>query len=157
MVMVSVFSKIFKISDPLIGLFSSTFSIISRPIIAFSKTTLAYYFGSFFDIFVGTRILALRSISSTMVHQDEISRLYAVFGVMEPLSGFIFPPLYSAVYVATIKTFPGTIYFVTTGFLIITALCFLYVYITNRKNRPTEQKDAEQQNPEQTVVETAHL
>lgn len=72
--MVSVFSKIFKMSDALIGLIASTMSIISRPFLAFSKTTLAYYIGSTFEVFVSTRILALRSISSTMVHPDEISK-----------------------------------------------------------------------------------
>lgn len=123
--MVSVFSKICKMSDPMVGLLASTCCIISRPIVAFSKTSLAYYIGSTFDIFVGTRVLALRSISSTCVHPDEVGRLFAVFGIMEPLSGIIFPPMYSAVYINTLSTFPGTIYFVTTGFLVLTALCFL--------------------------------
>lgn len=75
MLMVSVLSKIFKISDPMIGVLASAFSIVSRPIVAFSRTTLGYYVGSSFDLFIGTRILALRSISSTCVHPDEISKM----------------------------------------------------------------------------------
>lgn len=71
--MVSVFSKFFKISDPMIGLIASILSIVSKPILAFSRTTFAYYVGSCFDIFVSTRTIALRSISSTCVHPDEIS------------------------------------------------------------------------------------
>lgn len=72
--MVSVLSKFFKITDPMIGLIASVFSIISRPIVAFSRTTMAYYIGSTFDLFISTRILALRSIASTCVHPDEISK-----------------------------------------------------------------------------------
>lgn len=74
LLMVSVFSKVFNMSDALIGLIASTFSLVSKPFLAFSRTTLAYYIGSTIDLFVSTRILALRSISSTMVHPDEISK-----------------------------------------------------------------------------------
>lgn len=72
--MVSVFSKYFKITDPMIGIIASVLSIISKPVLAFSRTTLAYYIGSLFDVFVSTRTIALRSISSTCVHPDEISK-----------------------------------------------------------------------------------
>lgn len=74
LLMVSVFSKVFNMSDALIGLIASTFSLVSKPFLAFSRTTLAYYIGSTIDLFVSTRILTLRSISSTMVHPDEISK-----------------------------------------------------------------------------------
>lgn len=101
---------------------------------------------------------------------------------MEAFSGFIFPPMYSIVYIDTLKTFPGTIYFLSTGFFVVTVACFLWVspnwlretdlnpslniilshfsfiYINNKRKSVKEaNKQKAPENAEPTVVETAHL
>lgn len=46
---------------------------------------------------------------------------------MEALTGFIFPPIYSAIYIDTLKTFPGTIYFFSAALFLVTIATFMWV------------------------------
>ncbi|XP_059607866.1 probable peptidoglycan muropeptide transporter SLC46 [Phlebotomus argentipes] len=143
--MISFVSKFLKCSDALIGVISTVGTVVSKPILAFAASSVAYYVGTVVDLFLGCRPIALKSIISTFVEPNEIGRVYSILGIMESLVQFIFPAMYSAVYINTLETFVGAIYLFGEVFFVPTLLIFVYLYIQHKRNpkKPEEEKPEE--------------
>lgn len=149
-IMVSVVSKFLKCSDALIGVISAAGTVISKPILAFGATATMYYVGTVVDLFLGVRAIALKSIISTFVEPNEIGRVYSILGIMESLVQFIFPAMYSAVYINTLETFVGAMYLFGEIFIIPTLLIFIFLYIQHKRNPKTsDQNPQEEKNDDQ--------
>ena len=67
----------------------------------------------------------MKSIISRNVHTDELGRIYSVLGIMDAFDLFLFPYIYSAIYIDTVDTFPGAIYLFSEIFLIPTLIIFM--------------------------------
>jgi hypothetical protein len=103
LLMVGVFSKFLGVSDPSIGIISTIFTLISKPIYAFATTTFMFYLGTTVDIFLSTKAIAIKSIISKAIQPDELGRIFSVLGILESVATFIFPSLYSYVYLVTVE------------------------------------------------------
>ncbi|CAO1411836.1 unnamed protein product [Diamesa hyperborea] len=145
LLMVGVFSKMMKISDPLIGVVSTLLTLISKPIYAFSTTTLMFYVGTTIDIFVSTKAIAIKSIVSKCVPSDELGKMYSVLGIIDSIDAFIFPSLYSIVYLNFVDSFPGAIYIFSEFFFILTFIMYLMIYILlKRKESGSEDPETKE-------------
>lgn len=76
-------------------------------------------------MFVSLRVIAIKTIGSSIVEGDELSRMFAIFGISEPIAQFIFPPLYSYVYAKGVDTFPGAIFLFGELFFIPNVIVFM--------------------------------
>ncbi|GAB0091592.1 uncharacterized protein DMENIID0001_064480 [Sergentomyia squamirostris] len=151
-IMISFVSKFLKCSDALIGVISTIGTVISKPILAFAATATGYYVGTVIDLFLGCRPIALKSILSTFVDPNEIGRVYSILGIMESLVQFIFPAMYSAVYIHTIESFVGAIYLFGEIFFVPTLVIFIILYIQFKRNaRDNDKKPQDDKNDNQTT------
>ncbi|CAD7077737.1 unnamed protein product [Hermetia illucens] len=155
--MTAVLIKFLSLSDSMAGFIASLGTVISKPLLAFSKEAILYYVGTTVDLFISCKAIAVKSIISNFVETEELGRLYSVLGITEALSGFIFPPLYSQIYSSTIESFPGAFYLFSEIFLVPTLFIFIAVYIYLRKQKkrnPTDTPENGIDNPAMEVEST---
>ncbi|KAG4076785.1 hypothetical protein HA402_009131 [Bradysia odoriphaga] len=76
--MIAVMSKIFKISDTMLALISSSFSAVSKFVCITVTTTFMLYVAKTLDMFGGIRSLVVRSIISTVVDNKEIGQFISI-------------------------------------------------------------------------------
>lgn len=103
---------------------------------AFATSTTMFYIGTTVDIFISTKAIAIRSIISKKIPAQDLGKAFSVLGILENLNGFVFPSLYSFIYLKTVDTFLGAIYLVSEGFFVLTLILFITIYIMTRHDEP---------------------
>ncbi|XP_011180974.1 uncharacterized protein LOC105211320 [Zeugodacus cucurbitae] len=136
----AILSKLLKFSDPTIGILSAVAIVISRVLFAFAKDTKAFYVAGVVDMFVSLRVIAIKTIGSSIVDGEELSKMYSIFGISEPIGQFIFPPIFSVIYQETVESFPGAIFLFGEIFYIPNVLVFILCYIILRRNKSKNQQ-----------------
>ncbi|XP_054726804.1 uncharacterized protein LOC129236436 [Anastrepha obliqua] len=131
----AILSKLLKFADSTIGILSAIAIVISRVLFAFAKDTKSFYVAGVVDMFVSLRVIAIKAIGSSIVDGEELSKMYSIFGISEPIGQFIFPPIFSAIYQDTVETFPGAIFLFGEVFYIPNVLVFVLCYIILRRNK----------------------
>ncbi|XP_075155685.1 putative peptidoglycan muropeptide transporter SLC46 [Haematobia irritans] len=130
---VGVLSHKLKIDDALIGVLSSTSKILSGFVYAFATLPWHMYVGAIVEIFNGTSFIAMRSMATKLVSKDELGKVNSLFGVAEALMPVVYAPMYSTLYAATIKVFPGAFYILGGAITILAVIIFLWMYDFQRK------------------------
>lgn len=104
-----------------------------------------FYAGTTIDLFISTKAIAIKSIVSKTIPANELGKMLSVLGIIEALDAIVFPSIYSFVYLHTVETFTGAIFFLSEFFFILTLIMFVIIYIIMRKggiDKATD-KDAE--------------
>lgn len=101
-----------------------------------------YYIGTTVDVFVSTKAIAIKSIVSKTIPANELGKMFSVLGIIESIDAFIFPSLYSFIYLHTVETFVGAIYFLSEIFFVLTLIMFVILYILLRRKTKQEKEDA---------------
>ncbi|OWR41557.1 adenylate cyclase [Danaus plexippus plexippus] len=135
---VGVFSHLLKFDDAVIGIISCTSKILSGFMYAFSTTTWQIYIAPLIEIFNGTSFIAMRSMVSKLVEKDELGKTNSFFGVAEAMMPLVYAPMYTTVYTATIKTFPGAFFLLGGGLTVPAVLIFLWLYLDYKKRGPQQ-------------------
>ncbi|XP_017489335.1 PREDICTED: uncharacterized protein LOC108377573 [Rhagoletis zephyria] len=148
----AILSKLLKFADSTIGILSAVAIVISRILFAFAKDTKSFYVAGVVDMFVSLRVIAIKTIGSSIVDGEELSKMYSIFGISEPIGQFIFPPIFSAIYQDTVESFPGAIFLFGEIFYIPNVLVFVLCYIILRRNK----NEKKQTPPEVTNGNAAH-
>ncbi|KAI8043861.1 hypothetical protein M5D96_000004 [Drosophila gunungcola] len=138
----AILSKLLKFSDSMIGMLSALSIVCSRVLYAFSSTTTSFYVAGVVDMFVSLRVIAIKTIGSSIVAGDELSKMYSIFGISEPIAQFIFPPIFSEIYKSTVDSFPGAIWLFGEIFYIPNVLVFVVCYFLLKRRKANEQKSA---------------
>lgn len=120
-----VFVNFFKFNDAVLAIVALTCTLISKPILAFTKRTLMIYTGSTIDMFNSAPAISIRSLLSKIVSPAELGRSYTVLAILEVLVAPVASVLYNNVYEGTIESFAGTFYLVSVAFLAIGIMDFL--------------------------------
>lgn len=112
---------------------------------AFATSTLMFYVGTTIDLFISTKAIAIKSIVSKAIPANELGKMLSVLGIIEALDAIVFPSMYSFVYLHTVETFGGAIFFLSEFFFALTLIMFVIIYIIMRKGNYDEakEKDAE--------------
>lgn len=130
---VGVFSHLLKYDDAIIGVISCTSKILAGFMYAFATQTWQMYIAPLIEIFNGTSFIAMRSMVSKLVEKDELGKVNSFYGVAEAMMPLIYAPMYTTVYTATIKTFPGAFFLLGGGLTMPAVLIFLWLYLANKK------------------------
>ncbi|XP_068623606.1 lysosomal proton-coupled steroid conjugate and bile acid symporter SLC46A3-like [Battus philenor] len=149
---VGVFSHILKFDDAIIGVISCTSKILSGFMYAFATKTWHIYIAPLIEIFNGTSFIAMRSMVSKLVDKDELGKVNSFFGVAEAMMPLVYAPMYTTVYTATIKTFPGAFFLLGGGLTVPAVLIFLWLYLANKKYTAST-NDKENEMKSQSEVE----
>ncbi|XP_029035548.1 solute carrier family 46 member 3 [Osmia bicornis bicornis] len=132
---VGVFSHILKIDDAIVGIMSSMSKILAGFVYAFATTDWMIYLAAIVEIVNGTSFIAMRSIASKLVSTDELGKVNSLFGVCESMMPLVYGPMYSSIYAATMKTFPGTFFIVGACLTMPAVFAFLWLYTEHRRDR----------------------
>ncbi|XP_078036330.1 putative peptidoglycan muropeptide transporter SLC46 [Augochlora pura] len=132
---VGVFSHILKIDDAIVGIMSSMSKILAGFVYAFATTDWMIYLGAIVEIVNGTSFIAMRSIVSKLVSADELGKVNSLFGVCESLMPLVYGPMYSSIYGATMKSFPGTFFIVGACMTMPAVFAFFWLYTEHRRDR----------------------
>ncbi|XP_017893630.1 solute carrier family 46 member 3 [Ceratina calcarata] len=140
-VSVGVFSHILKIDDAIVGIMSSMSKILAGFVYAFAITDWMIYLAAIVEIVNGTSFIAMRSIASKLVATDELGKVNSLLGVCESLMPLIYGPMYSSIYAATMKTFPGTFFIVGACMTMPAVLAFFWLYTEHRRDRKLQREE----------------
>ncbi|XP_055544755.1 proton-coupled folate transporter-like [Wyeomyia smithii] len=130
-----VLSKRCGVPDFLICVFSVCFTLIAKPIMAYAVSAVKpylYYVATSIDMFEGSKTVAIRSIVSKLVEQDEIGKMLAIMGIVDSTQVVIFPTLYSVVYLKSQEFFIGTVFLVCEAFLLLSLVLYLFLLIFSK-------------------------
>ncbi|XP_004930683.2 lysosomal proton-coupled steroid conjugate and bile acid symporter SLC46A3 [Bombyx mori] len=130
---VGVFSHVMKLDDAIIGVISCTSKILAGFMYAFATKTWHIYLAPLIEIFNGTSFIAMRSMISKLVERDELGKVNSFFGLAEAMMPLIYAPMYTTVYTATIKSFPGAFFLLGGGLTTPAVLIFMWLYLANKK------------------------
>ncbi|XP_042900405.1 proton-coupled folate transporter-like [Parasteatoda tepidariorum] len=121
-----VFIKVFKFSDPLIGIIGSV-SIIGKNIfLAFAFELWLYYLSNIFGNLNGLGNLAVRSLISKLVAEEEMGRVFSFLATCEAIVPLLGSIVIAKIFNATIEYFPGSCYLAATVFLMLPLSTFIY-------------------------------
>ncbi|XP_073835449.1 solute carrier family 46 member 2 isoform X1 [Musca autumnalis] len=137
----AIFSKMLKLSDAMVGIVSACTTALSRALFAFSNDTATFYAGGVADSFLSMRIIPIKAIGSSIVDDEELSKMFAIFSIFQPLSQLIFVPIYSAIYESTVDSFPGTIFLFSEVFAILSIIVFIICYFVVRRRKSQMKAD----------------
>ncbi|CAG5055610.1 unnamed protein product [Parnassius apollo] len=135
---VTVIQKLLPVSDLMLTTVAFLSAIAEFIIKAFAVTTWQMYFSVIISIFKGLSGPLIKSYLSKMLPVEDIAKVFAMMCAIEGLSPLIAPVVCSSVYVATLTTFPGTIYLIGCGLTIICVvlLGFVQYYSWNASTTP---------------------
>ncbi|XP_037296821.1 solute carrier family 46 member 3 [Manduca sexta] len=150
---VGVFSHLLKFDDAIIGVISCTSKILSGFMYAFATKTWQIYIAPLIEIFNGTSFIAMRSMVSKLVEKDELGKVNSFFGLAEAMMPLIYAPMYTTVYTATIKTFPGAFFLLGGGLTMPAVVIFLWLYLANKKYLASENSKSNEKELESKAAE----
>jgi len=162
MVMVGGLSKLFKLSDPLVGFLGTFCSCISRIVYALATTGTMLYVARTIDMFISVRALTIKSVLSTFVDPEELGRIFSIIGIIEAFGKFVFVSIYSIIYEETLETWPSAFYMCSFVCLLVTAFLFVVLYfVVERKHKFDALQKAQQAKAAEAMEnyngETTHM
>lgn len=140
---------IFKLSDFYLGLITLSSAIIEAIVYATATRTLHMYIGAAFGSVRLLSIPVFKSIMSNIFPQHEIAKIYSATTALEAFSGFASGPIYTATYQATINTFPGAFFLISTALFTLSGVLAVLINIWRKR------MNGSHQNSEVTIVTTA--
>lgn len=144
MIMVGGLSKLFHLTDPLVGFLATAFSAVSRLFYTAASTSTMLYVARTIDMFVSVRALTLKSIISVFVDSTELGRIFSIIGIIEAFAKFVFVSVYSLIYQYTLETLPSAFYLCTFVCLVVVAVIYSFLYFIVKKKHAREAAQAAQ-------------
>uniref|UniRef100_A0A182NBH3 Major facilitator superfamily (MFS) profile domain-containing protein n=1 Tax=Anopheles dirus TaxID=7168 RepID=A0A182NBH3_9DIPT len=132
-----VLSKRLGVSDAMICVFSVCFSLVGKPIMAVAVATLKpylYYVATSIDVFEGSKMIAIRSIVSKLVGQDEIGKMLSILGIVDSAQVAIYPTIYSTVYLKSQSFFIGSVFLLSEAFLLVSLGIYVALFLMSRRS-----------------------
>lgn len=78
----------------------------------------------------GLPLIIIRSMMSKIIPSDELGMIFSMLASWESILPLVSHPLCTLVYNATIKDFPGTVYLMSSLFVVISTGIFAWVFFT---------------------------
>ncbi|XP_041776449.1 thymic stromal cotransporter protein isoform X1 [Anopheles merus] len=132
-----VLSKRLGVSDAMICVFSVCFSLVGKPIMAIAVSTVKpylYYVATSIDVFEGSKMIAIRSIVSKLVGQDEIGKMLSILGIVDSAQVAIYPTIYSTVYLKSQSFFIGSVFLLSEAFLLVSLGIYVALFLMSRRS-----------------------
>ncbi|CAH2107664.1 unnamed protein product [Euphydryas editha] len=125
---ITVFSKLLKWQDSVLGLLSTFSRIAGSFVYCFAPNERIFFIAPFLDMLNGTALLAIRSYSSKIVSSDEFGKMNSMFALAENFTPIVYTTLYTKVYIATMEVLPGAVFLIGSSLTIPALVFFGYLY-----------------------------
>ncbi|XP_062124900.1 uncharacterized protein LOC133837996 isoform X1 [Drosophila sulfurigaster albostrigata] len=129
-----IFSKMWKFSDSMIGIWIAVFTAVSRGmfVIADTKTTSKeFYTAEVLDLFSILRIIPIKCIASSISEGD--GKLFSFFGILEAIFVFIYPRIFVPVLSVVIDSFENLMLLFIELFYVPNVLILFACYFLIRR------------------------
>lgn len=120
-----------QVDDSVIGFVGSLFKIASLIIKGLAAQPWMLYLSSCVNFPGGLPLIIIRSMMSKIIPSDELGMIFSMLASWESILPLVSHPLCTLVYNATIKDFPGTVYLMSSLFVVISTGIFVWL-IKNR-------------------------
>nr|XP_053632535.1 proton-coupled folate transporter-like isoform X2 [Cherax quadricarinatus] len=91
--------------------------------------------GSIVSCLGGLPLIVTRSIISKVVPREELGKVFSLLASWESIIPLLSNPLYTFLYNATIKVFPGAMYFLNAIFFINASVIYIWIFSNRRDER----------------------
>ncbi|XP_045764931.1 proton-coupled folate transporter-like [Maniola jurtina] len=132
-VAISLFSRRWQWGDPVLGLISNASKIMAAITIGLSRNPSDMYISAVIEMFNGISFTSLRSMSSKLVSNDELGKMISVFNLTEILTSMVFGPLYSWIYMVSLKIDSGIIFYCSTVLTVPPVIIYIWFYRQDKK------------------------
>ncbi|XP_045534302.1 solute carrier family 46 member 3 [Papilio machaon] len=137
----TVFSKLLGWHDSLLGIISTVSKIMASFVYCFAPNQMIFALGPLVEILNGTSFLALRSLLSKMVADDEFGKINSLISLSETLMPLFYIPLYTKTYAATMDVFPGAVFLLGTALTLPAVIVFIWLFYEHRRGLRKSRKD----------------
>ncbi|GBP81218.1 hypothetical protein EVAR_58056_1 [Eumeta japonica] len=131
---ISFLSRRVKVDDAALGMVSAVSKICGALMTAFASDTYQIYAVPMIEILSGSSIIAMRSIASKLVTYQELGKINSLFGLVETMTPLIFAPLYSRVYIRTLRALPGAVFLLSVKAALPALIIFIWFYHQHKKD-----------------------
>lgn len=128
-----LFTKVFKLTDYAIIIIVLINKIIANIVMAAAVNKIMIYIGVYIELFNNLSVIALRSLATKVVRQEDLGKAQSFFGIFETLGGAVFVPIYTQlIFTNTQTNFPSAFLY---GALLFFGICILIVFFMRMKER----------------------
>ncbi|XP_035435164.2 proton-coupled folate transporter-like [Spodoptera frugiperda] len=145
-VAVTLFSKIMKMHDTLLGIIATACKTVSAFVYGLAPTRNWLFTAPAFDFFGNSGAIAIRSLGTKVVGAEKVGKICSLIGFIETLIPVVYTPLYSKLFSNTVGTLPGAVYMLGGVMTIPAFLIFIILFIMHRREErdtvknPTEKE-----------------
>ncbi|CAF4755522.1 unnamed protein product [Pieris macdunnoughi] len=150
---ITVLSKKLQFDDSLLCVIAMISKFTGAVWTAFVKTDLEMILIPIIEFFSSAIMTSLRSMITKLVEKDETAKVNSLFALTETLASLVFHPLYSWLYMKTLKLLPGAVFLTSAALIIPASVILVYFFIQHRKAVSTARKLA-LENQEKNDAET---
>ncbi|XP_042208942.1 solute carrier family 46 member 3-like isoform X2 [Homarus americanus] len=126
-----------QVEDSLLALLGCVSKICSLIIQGIALYPWYLYLSSVVACVGGLPLIITRSFISKSVPQRELGKVFSILASWESILPLLSHPLYTLVYNATVRSFPGTMYFMTAIFLTVAALIYIWLFFNRTSTSAT--------------------
>lgn len=126
-VTILVFKKLLNLPDLSLSILALTSFLCDAIIKTFAFKSWHLYLASATSLFKYVSRPMLRSVISTVVAKEEISKIFSITTAFEGISGFVAAPLYTEIYAVTLKIFPSAFNIITIAIFTSTLVLVLLI------------------------------
>ncbi|XP_049830278.1 proton-coupled folate transporter-like [Schistocerca gregaria] len=142
---VMVFVRWLKLGDGWIAFITFSCKISASVIHAISPESWYMFLGGAIGCFGALIWVLVRAMLTRLVAKDEIGRVFALAVTLESLCPLVGPPVYSAVFKASIDSFPGAFHLLSAVIMALDLTLLLIGIFLNRGARKERQQQQKQQ------------
>ncbi|XP_049830229.1 proton-coupled folate transporter-like [Schistocerca gregaria] len=145
---VMVFVRWLKLGDGWIALITFSCKIAASIIYAVSPESWFMFLGGAIGCFGALIWVLARAMLTRLVTKEEIGQVFALAVTLEALTPLAGPPIYNAVFNATIDYFPGAFHLLSAGIMALDLAVLLFaVYLNRGAKKEGQQRREEEATP----------
>ncbi|XP_021190515.3 probable peptidoglycan muropeptide transporter SLC46 [Helicoverpa armigera] len=122
-----ILQKLFRISDLVITNLAFLSTIVEYVIRTFATKSWHMYLGASVSSLKGLSAPLIRSFLTKILPVVDIAKVFSLMSAIEGLCPLFSPLLFNSLYQFTVTTFPGSIYMLSSGVALISAVCISVV------------------------------
>lgn len=142
---VMVFVRWLKLDDGWIALITLSCKIAASIMYAISPESWYMFLGGAIACFGALIWVLVRAILTRLVAKNELGQVFALSVTLDSVCPLVGPPIYNAVFSASIASFPGAFHFLSAGIMALDLALLLFAIYLNRGARKERQHQQQQQ------------
>ncbi|EFA05975.2 uncharacterized protein LOC664490 [Tribolium castaneum] len=142
---VPLFTKFLSLGDLMILLITFVDKIVTNIVFGLAKTDVMLYVATAVSIITGISNIAIRSLATKVVSQEDLGKAQSLFGICEAIGPAIAAPLYNkAIYLNSLDTLPSAYFYFGAILHVLLLVVIIWMYYASKSE---EKGDIEKEQP----------